>query len=194
MLTTQELQSSFDIAETEQEASAAITTLAQWTHLNKGKVIFNEYYRLASYLPLRERKNIERTATKARESIPVSLRTILRNIYKGHCQICDFWFLKKDKDPYFEIHHLDSSKGHHPKNVLVVCGNCHNQFEHANVEQEFTEDLWLVKVSFNKIMHIVKQAFFYQKDRRFFQRTIYITSIYILSYRGKSALLTKKTF
>lgn len=158
ILTTQELQYRFDSSETEQEASGTITTLADWTHLDKDRVILNEYCRLVSTLPLKERPYIKKSLGRARENVPANLRTLLEHIYKGHCQVCDFWFLKRDKEPYFEIHHLDSSKGHHPKNLLVVCGNCHNQFEHADARQEFSDDLWLVSVYFNKIMHTVRQA------------------------------------
>jgi predicted HNH restriction endonuclease len=91
----------------------------------------------------------------------------LRDIYAGHCQICDFWFLKKDKEPYFEIHHLDPLRGHHPKNVVVVCGNCHNQFEHANVKQEFNDDRWLIRVSFNERTFLVKQVILITKIEPF---------------------------
>jgi hypothetical protein len=169
VLKTQELQHSFDISENEQEALGKVTTLAQWTHLNAAEVVFNEYYRLANSLPSKERKYVQRSASRARESIPASLRTLLRDIYKGHCQVCDFWFLKRDKEPYAEIHHLDPLKGHHPKNVVVVCGNCHNQFEHATVKQELNDDLWLVKVSFNESIHAVRQALFTRKIEGFFK-------------------------
>ena len=169
VLKTQELQHNFDISENEQEALIKVTTLAKWTHLNIEEVLFNEYYRLASSLPTKERKYIQRSVNRARESIPANLRTLLRDIYKGRCQVCDFWFLKRDKEPYFEIHHLDPLKGHHPKNLVVVCGNCHNQFEHATVKQELTDDLWLIKVSFNEVLHTVKQALFTRKIEGFFK-------------------------
>jgi len=163
VLKTQEMQHSFDISETEQEALGKVATLAQWTQLNKDEVMFNEYYRLANTLPSKERKYIRKSANRARESIPANLRILLRDIYKGHCQVCDFWFLKRDKKPYFEIHHLDPLSGHHLKNLVVVCGNCHNQFEHANVKKEFTDDSWLVRVSFNEYIHAVAQAIFTKK-------------------------------
>jgi hypothetical protein len=169
ILKTQELQYSFDTSKTEQQALGEITTLAQWTDLDKGKVVFNEYYRLANTLPLNEREYIKKGASRARESVPANLRILLRDIYKGHCQICDFWFLKRDKEPYFEIHHLDPLKGHHPKNLLVVCGNCHNQFEHAEVKQEFDDDWWLLKVYFNEKMYSVNQAMLSMKVEGFFK-------------------------
>lgn len=158
VLKTQELQHSFDESETEQEASGTITTLAEWTRLNRNNVVLTEYYRLVNTLPSEERQYIKRSVSRARESLPANLRTLLEDIYKGHCQVCDFWFIKRDKEPYFEVHHLDPGKGHHPKNMLVVCGNCHNQFEHANVKQEFNDEWWLVRVSFNERIYPVKQA------------------------------------
>jgi len=160
ILKTKELQYGFDNSETEQDASSKITTLAQWTHLEKGNVVFNEYLRLIDSLPYKDRQFIEKSQSRARESVPTNLRTLLEDIYKGHCQLCDFWFLKSDKNPYFEIHHLDPLKSHHPKNLLVVCGNCHNQFEHADVKQNFNEFGWLVRVSFNESIYLVKQAMF----------------------------------
>jgi len=169
ILQTQELQCTFDSSETEKEASGKITTLAEWTHVDKDKVIFNEYYRLVSTLPLKERPYIKKSIGRARENVPANLRSLLGHIYKGHCQVCDFWFLRKDKGPYFEIHHLDPSRGHHPKNLLVVCGNCHNQFEHADVKQEFSDDWWLIRVYFNEIMHAVKQAMLGMEVEGFFK-------------------------
>ena len=169
VLKTQELQHSFDTSETEQEALAEITTLAQWTHLDKGKVVFNEYYRLVNTLPSKERQYIKKIASRARESVPANLRTLLGDIYQGHCQVCDFWFLKRDKEQYFEIHHLDPLKGHHLKNLLVVCGNCHNQFEHADVKQKFNDDTWLVQVYFNERIHSVKQIVLTTKIEPFFK-------------------------
>ena len=73
-----------------------------------------------------------------------------------------------DRKPYFEIHHVDPLKGHHPKNLVVVCGNCHNQFEYAEVKQVF-DDEWLIRVSFNKRTHSVKQAVLSAEIEGFFK-------------------------
>lgn len=169
ILKTQELQYSFDNSETEQEASGKITTLADWTHLDEGKVILSEYSRLVNTSPSKERPYIRKSSSQARENVPANLRTLLGYIYRGHCQVCDFWFLKRDKEPYFEIHHLDPLKGHHPKNLLAVCGNCHNQFEHADVKQEFDDDWWLVRIYFNERIYSVKQAVLTTKIEPFFK-------------------------
>jgi 5-methylcytosine-specific restriction endonuclease McrA len=154
--TTKELQRNFDASENEQEASKIITNLSKWTQLDEDKVVLNEYRRLIETLPYGDRQYIKKHTSRAREGAPANLRTLLEGIYKGHCQLCDFWFLKRDKRPYFEIHHLNPLKGHHPKNVVVVCGNCHNQFEYADVKQDF-DDGWLIRVSFNDKTYSVKQ-------------------------------------
>jgi hypothetical protein len=158
ILKTKELQHRFDLSENEQEASGKITTLAQWIYLDKNKVVLNEYNRLINTSPSEDREYIKKSSSRTRESAPANLRILLGDIYKGHCQLCDFWFLKRDKKRYFEIHHLDPFKGHHPKNLVVVCGNCHNQFEHADVKQEFDDNNWLVRVSFNQTKYSVRQA------------------------------------
>ncbi len=155
---TQDLQRSFDNSESEQGAKEKITTLTQWTCLDEKKVTLNEFKRLTHVMPIHDRAYFQRRLSVGRESTPASIRTLLEAIYQGHCQACDFWFLKRDNKPFFEIHHLDPLKGHHPKNLVVVCGNCHNQFEYANVHPEFNNDGWLTKVSFNETTYSVTQA------------------------------------
>jgi len=165
---TQELENSFDKTSDESEAKEKISSLSDWTNTNKSVVIVNEFIRLSNKQQLLDRryKTISRVAS---ESVPVNIRTLLGGIYKGHCQICDFWFLKKDSDPYFEIHHLDRLKGHHPKNLIVVCGNCHNQFEYASVKQDFNDDSWLISVGFNKGVYPVKQIALERKIEGFYK-------------------------
>lgn len=157
ILQTRDLQDDFDNSTTERQAAEKITTLSKWTHLDKNDVIFNEFFRLTN-ASIKEREYVARSSSRARESVPSNLRILLENIYKGHCQVCDFHFIRKDLRPYFETHHLNPLKGHHTKNIVVVCGNCHNQFEHSDVQQEFNNDCWLVNVSFNRNVHPVKQA------------------------------------
>lgn len=154
---TQELQNSLDNSENEQNASEKIKTLAQWALVDKEKVVLNEYKRLIDTMPMRDRAYANKHLSRARERVPAFLRTILEDIYKGRCQVCDFWFFKRDNKPYFETHHLDPQQGHYPKNVVVVCGNCHNQFEHVNVQHQFNNDRWLIKVLFNERLYSVNQ-------------------------------------
>ena len=157
ILKTRELQSKFDSSEDEVDASNKIISLAEWTCLNKQEVVINEYYRLANTIPIEERRYVTKHSDQAREGVPYNLRVLLENIYKGHCQVCAFWFLKKDATPYFEIHHIDAMQGNNPKNLLSVCANCHRQFEFADVQHEFTNEGWLTKVSFNRKIYSVNQ-------------------------------------
>jgi hypothetical protein len=154
---TQKLQNSLDNAASEGEASEKLVRLSEWTNVEKGKVALNEYRRLiVTSVPV-ERGLTTRKSSRSRESTPPTLRTLLGHLYQGHCQVCDFWFLKRNNEPYFEIHHLDAGGGHHPKNLVVVCGNCHNQFEYAVVAPEFNGEQWLIGVYFNRTPHRVNQ-------------------------------------
>ena len=158
ILETRELQDKLDNSKNEEEASKVIKRMAQWTNLDESKTQFSEFYRLSRLKQSEGRQYIRKSPILAKENVPANLRTILRDIYGGHCQVCNFWFLNKDKNPYFDIHHIDPSTAHHPKNLIVVCGNCHNQFEHAEVRQDFSDEHWLVRVSFNESIYLVKQA------------------------------------
>lgn len=154
---TQRLQNRFEQAASEREASEGLTGLSKWTNTGEDEVALSEYRRLASATAPMGRQRITRAASRRRETAPPALRALLGQLYRGHCQVCDFWFLKRDNEPYFEIHHLNASAGHHPKNLLVVCGNCHNQFEHAAIAPEFDDEQWLLRVRFNKTLHQVNQ-------------------------------------
>lgn len=163
LLKTQELQNSLDKAKDENEASEKIISLAKWADFDKEKVILSEYHRLVKDqpikdLPIKERRYINRSSNRAKEVVPPNVRVLLEDLYHGHCQVCDFWFLKMDSKPYFEVHHINPSQGHHPTNLIVVCGNCHNLFEFANVKNEFNNG-WLSSVSFNNKSYPVTQVF-----------------------------------
>lgn len=155
---TQRLQQRFDSSESEREALDNFTTLARWTHTDKQEVVLGEFKRLVDTMPTRDREYVKKRWSRAKERVPASLRTLLENIYKGHCQVCDFWFLKRDNKPYFETHHLNPLGDHHPKNVVVVCGNCHNQFEYTDVHHDLNMDGWLTRVSFNERTYAVNQV------------------------------------
>lgn len=157
ILKTKELQDSFDNSETEEEASEQITTLAEWTDLDKQKVVLSEYNRLVTTAPTQERRYVKKHSNQAREGVPYNLRVLLGDIYRGHCQVCDFWFLKKDSKTYFETHHIYPLQGNNPKNLVLVCANCHRQFEYADVNQEFNDGGWLIKVSFNNRVYSLNQ-------------------------------------
>lgn len=155
---TQRLQQRFDSSESEREASDSLATLARWTDTDKQQAALSEFKRLVDTTPTEDREYARKRWSRARERVPASLRTLLENIYKGHCQVCDFWFLKRDNKPYFETHHLNPLGGHHPKNVVVVCGNCHNQFEYTNVRHDLDMGGWLTKVYFDERTYPVNQV------------------------------------
>ena len=91
-------------------------------------------------------------------------------IYHGHCQVCEFTFLKKDNNPYFEIHHIDPNQGDYLRNLVVVCANCHMQFEFANLINTFDDEDWLCEICFNDIKKNVFQIIKTIKVSEFFKR------------------------
>lgn len=157
VLKTQELQNNFDNSESGVEASNRITSLAKWAQLDNQKVVLKEYCRLVNRIPNVERRHIDKYSRRGREGVPYNLRGLLGDIYHGNCQVCDFWFLKKDYQPYFEIHHINPLLGNNPKNLILVCANCHRQFEYANVQHKFNDERWLIKVLFNEKEYFINQ-------------------------------------
>ncbi|MBN2089949.1 HNH endonuclease [candidate division KSB1 bacterium] len=150
-------QEKFDSAKTEAEVSEILQALADWTITDFNHVVLNELYRLSLNQEILDRKIVEIKPQRRRESVPSNLKVSLLQLYEGHCQICNFTFLKKDATPYFEIHHIKPEKGNHPKNLLVVCANCHRQFEFANVDLKYNGNGWLTNVNFNNFWFPVKQ-------------------------------------
>ena len=155
--TTKTIQGSLDHAQSESQAANRVKAISDWTLSSEKGVVTSEFLRLSAATPDQVRAYAGRRTSHSRESVPPSLRMLLSKLHSGHCQICDFTFLKRDQHPYFETHHLDPAKGHHPKNVVVVCGNCHNQFEYASVKQQFDDASWLVSVTFNGLRMVVRQ-------------------------------------
>lgn len=135
-----------------------------------GKVALNEYIRLINTIPATKRRYVRRYSKQGKESTPCNLRVLLGKIYQGHCQICDFWFLKKDNEPFFEIHHINPLLSNNPKNLVIVCANCHSQFEYADVGNEFNQDNWLVKVRFNDKHYPVNQIMLAAKQEEFIKQ------------------------
>jgi len=156
--TVKRYQLGLERAKTEDEARSYITNLKRWVKPEGVTVALSEYHRLATQ-PLAGHRGIVTHAVHGRrESAPPHLRALLGEIYGGHCQVCDFTFLKRDNSPYFEIHHLFPTRGHHPKNLVVLCANCHRQFEYARVKLHMDGEGWLVTVTFNSVHHDVNQA------------------------------------
>jgi len=170
ILKTHEIQKNLDSSESEISAKEEIKKLSKWAGIAHGKVVLNEYVRLINTVPTTERRYVDRHSKQAKESTPYNLRVLLSDIYQGHCQVCDFWFLKKDNGPYFEIHHINPLQSNNPRNLIVVCANCHRQFEYANVGQEFNNDNWLIKVHFNNKIYPINQIILKTKIEESFKQ------------------------
>ncbi|MDP2168594.1 MAG: HNH endonuclease signature motif containing protein [Thermodesulfovibrionales bacterium] len=170
ILKTHELQESLDSSENDVSAKEEILKLSKWASIDRSQVVLNEYVRLVDTLPTEVRRYVNRRSNQAKESVPNNLRVLLGDIYQGHCQVCEFWFLKKDNEPYFEVHHINPLLSNNPKNLLVVCPNCHRQFEYAEVKNEFDQDNWLVKVKFNDRIYPVNQIILTTKHEEFIKR------------------------
>jgi len=169
---TKGLQTDFDISVDDKIAFEKIELISNITQVEKSKIIYNEFLRLAKYSNEEARKRLKISNRFSREKTPTSIRIIIESIYKGCCQVCSFSFLKRDNKPYYEIHHLDATIGHHPKNLVLVCANCHRQFEFANVEKINDEKGWLSKVYFNQNEYLVKQTI-NEIEKQEFVKTIY---------------------
>lgn len=143
--------------ENEEEAEKLFSELSQLTNFSKSNVIQNEFVRLSNK-KFESRKRQPTKARNARESVPAHMKNMLSKLYEGKCQLTGFTFLKKDNNPYFEIHHINPELGNHLKNLLVVSPNIHAQFTHANVHQKFGDNGWLRKVYFNQREYPVFQV------------------------------------
>jgi predicted metal-binding protein len=152
-----ELENDFDKSTTENEADELLSNIGNWAHGTRENIIINEYGRLILKSETNPRKRYEQGTRMTKEATPSNIRLLLGELYKGHCQVCDFWFLKRDHLPYYEIHHLNSSMGSNPKNLLLVCANCHNQFEYSTINMQFDKTGWLSRVRFNERQFDVNQ-------------------------------------
>ena len=151
-----DLETDLDRATTEAGADAAVAGLTTVTNERPEEVAGSEYFRLAAEEP-QSRKVKTRDTVSSREHIPASLRALLTRLYGGRCQVSGFSFLKRNGEPYFEVHHIDPLLGNHVKNVLVVSPNVHAQFTYAAVEHTIDEFGWLRGVAFNRASHPVFQ-------------------------------------
>lgn len=151
-----DLETEIEESKDEKEIDQLLDKLSEITNKTPTEVIQSEFIRLSNQTyTQRKTRAIEKTTVS--ENIPASIRKFLLYLYKGKCQISDFTFLMKTGNPYFEVHHINTSIGHHFKNLLVVCPNIHAQFTYANTEQFFDSDGWLRMVKFNDNEYKVKQ-------------------------------------
>lgn len=159
---TKQIQNKFDNAEDELDALKNLNEIANWLRADGDTVNLGEFNRLIKETDIQKRKKIIRRETFIKESVPYNVKILLGRIYSGHCQVCNFWFLKKDKNPYHEIHHVESEYSDHPKNLLLVCGNCHNQFHYADLRKLYRYG-WISKVIFNDREFNINQIVFKQE-------------------------------
>lgn len=169
---TNKLQSRYEKSHDLSEAQENLILLTELQKLSENDVATRELLRVSnSDMHLRKFKIRENIRTK--ESVPPYLRNLFELVYKGDCQICSFGFLKKNQKPYYEIHHLNSEIGNHPKNLVVVCANCHRQFEYANNQKVFDSNGWLKQVYFNNKLHDVYQYVYNIKGVEFYKTIFY---------------------
>jgi 5-methylcytosine-specific restriction endonuclease McrA len=151
VLERQELKArgGLEAAGTDSEAERQLTLLSQLTRRRPRAVAKEELLRMASMSTPESRPTVLPPEAERRSVVPSGIRVLLRELHDGRCQLCSFTFEKRNREPYFEVHHLDPSIGHHPMNLLVVCPNCHAQFEHAAVTDLRWAHGWLVGVTIN---------------------------------------------
>ncbi len=159
----EQIQQTINISENDLEIYNKLDEISKWTQTKKSEVYLNEYIRLLKEIPNIERKRDLKVKSKIKESTPNNIRILLETLYSGHCQVCNFFFLKINRKPYYEIHHINPLKGHHPQNLILVCANCHKQFEFANVEKFFDQSGWLIGVKFNEVYHDINNILINKK-------------------------------
>jgi hypothetical protein len=155
---TKEARRNLYTTESPQVASEQLRRLAEAKRQKLQTTAFDEISLMAQR-PVQRRKRSVVLQTGRAEAVPAPLRALLEAVHQGKCQICNFTFDKRDGSPYFEIHHLEADKGHHPTNVLVICPNCHAQMENAVVTEMERMMGWLVRVRINGKRRRVRQPF-----------------------------------
>ena len=115
---------------TEEEARVAIADLARTRRETSDKTAA-ELLRALSTMPAHPRSEVTRTTTT--RSRNHSLSRMLKELYRGRCQICRRTFATKDGSPYCETHHIDPTGLEAARNLLVLCPTCHRKIHHARV-------------------------------------------------------------
>ena len=153
-------------AATDTEAEQELTELSRLTRKRPREQAEYELLRMAQASTRQPRPRVLLGVAERHEGVPSGIRVLLRELHDGKCQLCSFTFEKRNGEPYFEIHHLDPKIGHHPNNLLVVCPNCHAQFEHATVGDFRWTGEWLVGVMINGKRFSVRQPLAHDSIRR----------------------------
>jgi len=164
------LENNFEKSLDDIEIEKNIQNLSYATNKSSIEVIQSEFVRM-SQKEIYERKIKLIPSSKIKENVSASLRKILIVLYGGKCQISGFTFIMKNGNPYFEIHHIDSVKGNHIKNLLVVSPNIHAQFTYTEPEHYFDSDSWLRKVKLNDNAYTVFQII--DKLPKYFEKEVH---------------------
>jgi hypothetical protein len=153
-------------AQTDSEAVKELVELPRLARKRPRELAQEELLRMAEASTRQLRPHVLLGLAERHEGVPSAIRVLLRELHDGKCQLCSFTFEKRNGEPYFEIHHLDPKIGHHPHNLLVVCPNCHAQFEHATVTDFRWTGGWLVGVTINGKRFSVRQPLAHDSVRR----------------------------
>jgi 5-methylcytosine-specific restriction endonuclease McrA len=162
----QKARQKLQAAPTDSEANQEFGRLSRLTRKRPRELAQEELLRIAQESPRRPRPRASPGAAERREAVPSGIRVLLGELHHGKCQLCSFTFEKRNGEAYFEIHHLDPAVGHHPTNLLVVCPNCHAQFEHATVTDFRWAGNWLVGVMINGKGVAIRQPLAHDSIRR----------------------------
>src|SRR3989338_3096622 len=153
-------------ARSDEEAKQELSVLSRLTGKRVRELAEEEILRIASESQRQPHPKVFPGANERHEGVPSGIRLLLRELHEGKCQLCSFTFDKRSGEPYFEIHHLDPKIGHHPSNLLVVCQNCHAQFEQAKITDFRWAGNWLIGVTFNAKRVAVRQPLAHDSIRR----------------------------
>ena len=159
-----EAREELDAARTDLEAHEQLRNLAGLQQKPERETAIAELARIVRLQREEERRHLSLRGTVRGESVRASIRAVLRTVHEGRCQLCGFTFLKRDGESYFEIHHIDASKGDQLWNLLVVCPNCHAQFEHADVGGFEKRGVWVIAAKINGERKAIYQPLVRQSD------------------------------
>ncbi len=163
-------------AQSDSEAERELKALSRLTKKHPRALAGEELLRIAQGSVRRPRPRVPPGAAERHEGLPSSIRILLREVHDGKCQVCSFTFEKRNGEPYFEVHHLDPEVGHHPSNLLVLCPNCHAQFEHAKVTDFRWAGIWLVGVTINGKRLSIRQPLAHDSIRRGIIRLVFVVA------------------
>jgi len=103
-------------------------------------------------------ERFKRMPVKIWEQKNSGVRVFLQEEYAGNCQICDYRFIKRNGEPYFEgLYLVSRTKAawiDRLGNVLCLCANCCAKFEHGQVEaNNILDDILKINISENNDPH-----------------------------------------